>query len=69
MSDTIIQEIRNTRDELARRFHYDMHEMCLELRREQELSLAPVVNFSTVPVPSDFARPVNSVELEASAPH
>ena len=38
MSDTIIQEIRNTRDEAARRFNYDLHAMCMELRREQAQS-------------------------------
>jgi len=46
MSDTIIREIRQTRDELAQRFHFDMHELCLELRREQEIGLTPVVTFA-----------------------
>ncbi len=68
MPDTIIQEIRNTRDELAKRFHYDMHELCAELRREQELGLAPVVNFSTERVPSEFVPPEHSLELEGSPP-
>jgi len=47
MTDTIVEEIRKTRDEYARRFNYDLHAMCLDLRREQELSGAPVVTFST----------------------
>jgi len=49
MPDTIMREIRQTRDELAKRFHFDMHELCLELRREQEIGLAPVVTFAAEP--------------------
>lgn len=52
MPDTIIQEIRKTRDEYARQFNYDLHQMCLDLRREQELSGATVVTFSTKEVDS-----------------
>ena len=55
MPDTIIQEIRKTRDEYARRFSYDLHAMCLDLRREQELSGATVVTFSTKPVRPESA--------------
>ena len=64
MPDTIIQEIRNTRDELAKQFHYDMHELCAELRREQELGSAPVVDFSFDPVSPEFV----STEMEGSTP-
>ena len=56
MRDTIIQEIRRTRDEYARRFNYDLHQMCLDLRREQELSGAPVVTFSTKSTLTEFAE-------------
>ena len=45
MPDTIIDEIRKVRDEYARRFNYDLHAMCADLRREQELSGAAVVSF------------------------
>ena len=55
MPDTIIQEIRKTRDEYARRFNYDLHAMCLDLRREQELSGASVVTFSTKPIRPESA--------------
>lgn len=58
MPDTIIQEIRNTRDEYARQFNYDLHAMCLDLRREQELSGAPVVTFSTKTIRSESAPQV-----------
>ena len=56
MPDTIIQEIRKTRDEYARQFNYDLHQMCLDLRCEQELSGATVVTFSTKTIRSDAAE-------------
>jgi len=49
MRDTIIDEVRKFRDEYARQFNYDLHAMCLDLRREQNLDGAPVVSFSTQP--------------------
>ena len=55
MRDTIIDEVRKFRDEYARQFHYDLHAMCLDLRREQELGGAPVVSFSTKPTPRERA--------------
>jgi DNA-binding GntR family transcriptional regulator len=56
MPDTIIQEIRKTRDEYARQFNHDLHQMCLDLRREQELSGATVVTFSTTTLRPDAAE-------------
>ena len=56
MRDTIIQEIRRTRDEYARRFNYDLHQMCLDLRREQELNGAQVVTFSTKSTRTEVAE-------------
>ncbi len=50
MRDAIIEEIRTVRDEYARRFNYDVHAMCAELRREQELSGAQVVSFAKGPL-------------------
>ncbi|MEI8376876.1 MAG: hypothetical protein WCJ35_29025 [Planctomycetota bacterium] len=50
MCDTIVEEVRKTRDEYARRFNYDLHAMCVDLRREQELSGAQVVSFAKKPV-------------------
>ena len=38
MRDTIVEEVRKIRDEYARGFNYDLHAMCADLRREQELS-------------------------------
>ena len=56
MRDTIIQEIRNTRDEYARQFNYDLHQMCLDLRREQELSGAQIVTFSSKSTRTEVAE-------------
>ena len=50
MRDTIIDEVRKFRDDYARQFNYDLHAMCLDLRREQSLGEAPVVSFSTRPI-------------------
>ena len=67
MPDTIIQEIRNTRDEYARRFHYDLHEMCLDLRREQQLSGATVVTFSTKTIRPEVAQQVGQANTDKAA--
>ena len=66
MRDTIIQEIRNTRDEYARQFNYDLHQMCLDLRHEQELSGAKVVTFSTKSTRSELTEQTG--QREASTP-
>ena len=58
MADTIIEEIRTTRDEYARQFQYDLHQMCLDLRREQELSGATIVTFSTKAIPAQLVEQV-----------
>jgi hypothetical protein len=57
MSDTIIQEIQKTRNEYAHKFNYDLHQMCLDLRREQEQSGATVVTFSTKSIRPGIAQP------------
>ena len=56
MRDTIIDEVRKFRDEYARQFNYDLHAMCLDLRREQNLDGAPVVSFSTKPILQELAQ-------------
>ena len=53
MSDTIVEEVRKARDDYARRFSYDLHAMCADLRREQELNGSPVVSFPKRPVRSN----------------
>jgi|CXWL01.1.fsa_nt_gi hypothetical protein len=66
MPDTIIQEIRKTRDEYARQFNYDLHEMCLDLRREQELSGVTVVTFSTKAIQTKLAQEVGQTDTNKS---
>ena len=51
MRDALIDEIRKFRDGYARQFNYDLHAMCLDLRREQSLDGSPVVSFATQPIP------------------
>ncbi len=67
MRDTIIQEIRNTRDEYARQFNYDLHQMCLDLRHEQELSGAKVVTFSTKSTRSELTEQTGQREASTTA--
>jgi hypothetical protein len=67
MRDTIIQEIRDTRDEYARRFNYDLHQMCLELRRDQELSGANVVSFSAKTTSAQVAEQFGQKEANTPA--
>ena len=50
MPDTIIEEVRKSRDDYARRFNYDLHAICADLRREQKLSGAQVVSYPKRPV-------------------
>lgn len=56
MTDIIIKEIREFRDEYARQFNYDLHQMCLDLRRAQELSGATIVSFSANTIRPEFVR-------------
>ncbi len=56
MRDTIVEEVRKIRDEYARGFNYDLHAMCADLRREQELSGAQVVSFAKRPCADRPAR-------------
>ena len=44
MTDEIIQEVRQAKDDLAKRFHYDLDALAAELRRRQEKSGRKVVN-------------------------
>lgn len=62
MPDTIIAEIRATRDEMARQSNFDLHQLCVELRREQELSGATIVSFSAKSVPARTAMQVGQAD-------
>jgi len=53
--DSIVAEVRTAREQYARRFNYDLHAMCLDLRREQERSHAKVVTLPRRPVSTAVA--------------
>jgi hypothetical protein len=50
MYDPIVEEVRKVREEYARRFNYDLHAMCEDLREKQKLSGGPLVSFPKRPV-------------------
>lgn len=41
--DSIVDEVRKARDEYARKFNYDLHAICEDLRRKEKESGAVVV--------------------------
>jgi hypothetical protein len=46
--DPIVEEVRRIRDEHAARFDYDIHRICEDVRREQELDQAGGVEYVTL---------------------
>ena len=66
MTDAIVEEVRRARDDFARQFNYDLHAMCLELRREQQLGGAQVVSFPKRPVRVNL--PSQTTRVAGSAP-
>jgi hypothetical protein len=46
--DPIVEEVRRVRDEHAARFAYDIHRICEDVRREQELDRAGGVEYITL---------------------
>jgi hypothetical protein len=44
MTDEIMREVRRAKDELAKRFNYDIDALAAELRRRQQASGRKVVN-------------------------
>jgi hypothetical protein len=67
MRDTIVDEVRKVRDELARQFNYDLDAMCADLQRKQQLSGAKVVSFPKRPVQAQAADPRAAAAI-ATAP-
>jgi hypothetical protein len=65
MNDPIIDEIRRFRDDFARRFDYDLHAMCEDLRQKQELRGACVVSYPPRP-PQTFPEKSNSEKTTAT---
>jgi len=52
MQDPIIEEIRQYRDEYAKRFNYDLQAIYHDLKEKQEKSDRRIVSFSPRPVKS-----------------
>jgi hypothetical protein len=46
--DPIVEEIRRIRKEHAARFDYDIHRICEDIRREQELDKASGIEYVTL---------------------
>lgn len=52
MRDDIVEEVRQAREDYARRFDFDLDTICRDLRQKQESSGMPVVTFPRRPVQS-----------------
>jgi hypothetical protein len=46
MKDPIVEEIRKVRDEHARQFNYDLHAICIDLKKKENVSGHQKVSFS-----------------------
>ena len=46
MTDEIIQEVRQTKDRIAKQFKYDIRALAAELQRQQQQSGRKVVNLA-----------------------
>lgn len=42
--DPIVEEVRKVRDEYAKRFNYDLYEICRDLREKQRLGKRSVIS-------------------------
>lgn len=47
--DLIVEEIRQYRDEYARKFNYDLHEICQDIRKKQGQDGRRVISLSPRP--------------------
>jgi len=45
MPDEIVAEVRRAREEYARRFNFDLHAICEDLREKERTSGAVLVSF------------------------
>ena len=49
MRDPIVEEVRNARDQYAKRFNYDLDAICQDLRKKQGGEGRKVVSFPPKP--------------------
>jgi hypothetical protein len=47
--DTIVDEVRRAREDYARKFKFDLHAICDDLRKQEMLSGGPVVSLPKRP--------------------
>ena len=50
MNDSIVNEVRKFRDEHAKKFNYNLSEICKDLIKKQELHSARVVSLKNNPL-------------------
>lgn len=62
IEDPIIAELRQTRDEHAARFNYDVHAICEDYRRMQREQNLKVVSLAPVP-----AKPRSTIRNQRSS--
>ncbi|MDQ5908447.1 MAG: hypothetical protein QG599_538 [Pseudomonadota bacterium] len=48
--DSIVEEIRKNRDEYAKKFNYDLHAICQDMRKKQGLAGRRVVSLNPRPI-------------------
>lgn len=63
-SDSIIAEVRQAREELAKRFNYDLRAMIQDARDRQAASGRKVVSFPPRPVRKTISRPLPNDRMQ-----
>ena len=48
--DSIVEEIRKNRDEYAKKFNYDLHAICQDMRKKQGQAGRRVVSLNPRPI-------------------
>ncbi len=56
MRDEIVSEVHQAREDYARKFDFDLHAMCVDLRKKEKEGSAPVVSFPRRPVQTSVAE-------------
>jgi hypothetical protein len=64
--DTIVDEVRKAREEYARKFNFDLHAICEDLRKNERLAGGPVVSLPKRP-PVSTPLSLSGAETESPA--
>ena len=59
MKDPIVEEIRKYRDEHAKRFNYNLNDICADLMARQQKSGHRLVRLEPRPVPNKKTEPTS----------